>query len=437
MYHREVCNIILEVDLCLGDKVSKIFISYARKDESFVRNLADNLASMSIDSWVDVNDIPAGEKWSSAIQQALNVCTVTIVVISPHSMDSENVEDEWHFFQDKKKPIIPILIEKTNNIHYQLSRKQHIDFIQQSFEVAFTKLLDELKRHGISLQHSQENVSGRKISPYASKLAKDIGIDISQVTPTGSAGTQIIREDIERYIGDYIAPSLKEILPNPFDWCFIPAGVVDAHYPVKNFWIAKYPTTNSQYRVFLEASNGYDQTSWWSYSSYAQDWRNRSHHKPEVADDNLPVNVTWYDAIAFCKWLEFKIGGLITLPEQYHWQRAAQGVNDDYVYTWGKQPIEGYANTKEALISSKTSVLQFYKGKSPYGVVDMCGNVWEWCLNEVGLRRIDMKTDNPRATKGGSYQHGLTFASVKYTGEANPDHKSIDIGFRIVCNIPE
>ncbi|MBL8147573.1 MAG: TIR domain-containing protein [Anaerolineae bacterium] len=119
-----------------------VFISYSRKDERFARQLATALSNRGYDVWIDVEDIPAGMKWSSAIQQGLDSANVMVVVISPDSMVSTNVEDEWQYFLDQRKPVVPILLREAK-VHFQLSRIQYIDFMRQPFEMAFTELAAE------------------------------------------------------------------------------------------------------------------------------------------------------------------------------------------------------------------------------------------------------------------------------------------------------
>jgi hypothetical protein len=135
-----------------GNQVARIFISYSRKDEVFARRLAKSLSDLGADIWIDVEDIPAGMKWSSAIQQGLTVSDVMLVILSPDSMKSSNVEDEWQYFLDKRKPIIPVLARPTDNIHFQLNRLQYIDFYRQPYDAALIHLHDELARKGARLE---------------------------------------------------------------------------------------------------------------------------------------------------------------------------------------------------------------------------------------------------------------------------------------------
>jgi hypothetical protein len=131
--------------------MKRIFISYSRLDRDFATRLAKSLAEVGADVWIDYEDIPAGLKWSSAIQEGLDTSDGLLVIISPEAMVSSNVEDEWQYFLDSKRPVIPIL-HKPAKIHFQLHRLQYVDFSVTRFGDAFSKLLDELRLKGIPLE---------------------------------------------------------------------------------------------------------------------------------------------------------------------------------------------------------------------------------------------------------------------------------------------
>jgi TolB protein len=131
--------------------MARVFISYSRQDVAFANRLATSLADLGADVWIDVEDIPAGMKWSKAIQQGLTVSEVMLVVISPDSMASSNVEDEWQYYLDKNKTVIPVLLRPAE-VHFQLSRIQYVDFHKQDYTTAFAQLYSELKRKGVELK---------------------------------------------------------------------------------------------------------------------------------------------------------------------------------------------------------------------------------------------------------------------------------------------
>jgi formylglycine-generating enzyme required for sulfatase activity len=139
--------------MIMGMEMPRIFISYSRQDQEFALRLATSLRETGIDVWIDLEDIPAGMKWSSAIQEGLDTAELMIVIISPESMASRNVEDEWQYYLDNSKPVIPVLL-KPSKIHFQLSRIQYIDFHKQNYSTALNQLFAEFRRKGIRLENA-------------------------------------------------------------------------------------------------------------------------------------------------------------------------------------------------------------------------------------------------------------------------------------------
>lgn len=131
---------------------NNVFISYARIDEGFARQIASLLSKEGLSVWIDVEDIPAGERWSNAIQQGLDKAEVMLLIVTPESMASKNVADEWMYFRDKDKPIIPIILRPAE-MHYRLSSVQWVDFSEPTthFLGNYAKLRAELERVGSEL----------------------------------------------------------------------------------------------------------------------------------------------------------------------------------------------------------------------------------------------------------------------------------------------
>lgn len=122
----------------------RIFISYSRVDANFANKLARTLTESGFEVWIDVSEIQVGTKWSNAIQQGLDASDIMVLIVSPDAMTSEHVADEWQYFLDKKKPIVPVLFREAE-LQYQLRRLQFITFEGAVFTVAFRKLHDELQ----------------------------------------------------------------------------------------------------------------------------------------------------------------------------------------------------------------------------------------------------------------------------------------------------
>jgi hypothetical protein len=126
----------------------QIFISYGRADELFCRSLAKDLDDAGGDVWIDVDDIRAGEDWSEAIQAGLDACAVMLLVITPASMQSRRVSDEWKYFSRMGKPLIPILLEPAP-VSYEIHSLHYVNFHDQPYDTALRQLKSELWRKGV------------------------------------------------------------------------------------------------------------------------------------------------------------------------------------------------------------------------------------------------------------------------------------------------
>ncbi|MEI7642908.1 MAG: bifunctional serine/threonine-protein kinase/formylglycine-generating enzyme family protein [Chloroflexales bacterium] len=154
-----------------------------------------------------------------------------------------------------------------------------------------------------------------------------------------------------------------------------------------DFWIAKTPVTNAQFRPFVEG-DGYRNRQYWTQAGW-QWCQKEKLVKPLYWDDkqwwngdNYPmVGVSWFEAVAYCRWLSAQTGHEFRLPSEAEWERAARGT-DGRIWPWGNTWEAGRCNSKESGIGKTTPVSQYPNGASPYGVLDMAGNVWEWCATK-------------------------------------------------------
>lgn len=146
----------------MSHTTDKIFVSYSRQDEAFARKMAVWLAkTLGLGVWIDVDDIQPGVKWSAAIQDGLDNCEVMVVIVTPEAMQSVNVEDEWQYFIDLGKPVVPILL-RSAPIPYQLRRIQYIDFsVRDEYNESLRLLIVELRRHLKPLNSAEREEAAR------------------------------------------------------------------------------------------------------------------------------------------------------------------------------------------------------------------------------------------------------------------------------------
>jgi len=308
-------------------------------------------------------------------------------------------------------------------------------------------------------------------------------------------------------------PGVQEVL-----WVEIPAGlflmgsrddesdVFDDEKPqhtlvLLRYYISRFPVTNTQFRPFVEG-DGYTNRDYWTPSGWAwregaeadltplegvgdEDWRRRYAEwlawrpkerrdrpyyweHPEWGVPNRPVvGVTWYEAMAYCRWLKvqsskskvqsrvWKAGWVepldvrhstfdIRLPSEVEWEKAARGT-DGLRYPWGEWQ-EDRANTEEVGLGQTSAVGLFPRGLSPYGVLDMAGNVWEWTRSRwgVNVQKPDFvypyvvgdgrEAEESRAVpvaRGGSWINLQRSARAGSRNWVIPDNFYDNLGFRV------
>jgi hypothetical protein len=243
-------------------------------------------------------------------------------------------------------------------------------------------------------------------------------------------------------IGDYLArngdprPGVgldKNGLPD-IAWCDVCGGEVsvdgvDRTFHVEGFEIAKYPVTWVQYRAFLESTDGYNNPEWWMLLDRDT---NRPGDQYRRLDNHPAENVSWHDAVAFCRWLSSRSGYQVRLPTEWEWQCAASRDNIAAEFPWGNEWTSGNANTAESELNRTIAVGMYVQGASPVGALDLSGNIWEWCLNEyLTPERVEITGDKPRVVRGGSFLYKLDFARAKYRDRDLPTWRNLGHGFRL------
>jgi len=180
------------------------------------------------------------------------------------------------------------------------------------------------------------------------------------------------------------------------------------------YFIAKYPVTNAQYRKFIEEKER-DEPGFWGDKRFNQ--------------PNQPVvGVTWFDAVAYCKWAGLR------LPTEAQWEKAARGT-DGRDWPWGEtKPTEKHCNFNKN-VGHTTDVGSYPDGASPYGCLDMAGNVWEWCSTKWRGSYSEPaddapEGDDPRVLRGGAWYRDADGVRCSSRVRGHPDDRYYHIGFR-------
>jgi formylglycine-generating enzyme required for sulfatase activity len=243
----------------------------------------------------------------------------------------------------------------------------------------------------------------------------------------------------------------------PFETVTIPAGpflmgsIAAAGIPVYEtpqfelvlpaYRIGKYPVTNAQYQEFVRATQ--------RLVGPELGWDGQA---VPAARRTQPVSgVTWYEAVAYCRWLSDKTGCRCGLPSEAQWEKAARGT-DGRVYPWGNAWEEGRSNHG----GGQTADVAAYGPQSPYGCCDMVGNVRQWVASLWGERlqapdeayRYPWQQDAApadeasdivrRIWRGGSFADPKEQLRCAYRGALFPTRAggpNLRMGFRVVADL--
>ena len=115
------------------DTQRRTFLSYSRTNKDFALKLARELKAEGLSVWLDQLDIPTGSRWDREVEKALKECEIFMIILTPASINSENVLDEIGYAIDNGKRILPVLLENCE-VPFRLRRFQYVDFTTKSFD---------------------------------------------------------------------------------------------------------------------------------------------------------------------------------------------------------------------------------------------------------------------------------------------------------------
>lgn len=234
---------------------------------------------------------------------------------------------------------------------------------------------------------------------------------------------------------------------------------------LNEFYIAKYPITVSQFHAFINSDDGYFNNDNWTWSGASSEWYTLNvegrtfdqiiKQKGKSNAPNFPItNVSWIEAVAFCKWLSKKTGEFYRLPTEGEWEVAAR--SSSMIFTWGDEYDPKKCNSCFSGISDITPVGMFSEFVEDDIPSEMNGNVWDWCcsvypawdskvenlsvynenINIIGSCNYDRLTLNTMCSvRGGSYINTPMFLMSSFRGRDKISLSFYRQGFRIIKEV--
>jgi formylglycine-generating enzyme required for sulfatase activity len=390
-----------------------VFISYAREDQTYARELADGLHKRGLETWMD-DRIDFGDRWWQTIVQAIHASAAFVVVMTPDAEQSEWVEREILLAQRERKPIFPLLL-----------RGQGIPLL-------------------VTTQYA--NVIGGRMPPdtFYGRLKQAVLPNVERHPPT-------YRRDTSSEAP--IPTVLERIQPFEPETILIPAGeFVMGSNPIKDrdahdreqpqhflylpdYYLGKTPVTNIEYLAFVQATGSSPPSHW------------ISGRLPIDKEDHPVVGITWYEAQAYCSWLAEVTRKPYQLPSEAEWEKGARGT-DGRIYPWGDQWDPGLCNTKEGGDGDTVPVDSYPGGTSPYGILDVAGNIWEWTRSlwgkgakqptfrypydpTDGRENLEVEENILRVVRSGSFEGNQILVRCAYRTRYSPSHAFRGGGFRV------
>lgn len=296
----------------------------------------------------------------------------------------------------------------------------------------------------------------KKIIPLFVLFLAACGTETPPVTETSFTSSVTVPPQSETMIPTPMATSLPTVTPTPdtirispkdgMTQIQIPSGTFfmggmdiyreNDEQPVRevfidSFWMDQVEVTNGMYELCIRA--GVCRLP----KEFRSDNRENYFGNPEFRDYPV-VNIAWYDANAYCQWAGRR------LPTEAEWERAARG-DDKRNYPWGDEFPNDYNSNSLNIVGDTTRVGSYAEGASPYGILDMAGNVWEWVAdyykpnyyaiapleNPQGPTKDEARSDL-RVIRGGSFQEDgifLRLANRSFLEGPDPSALPDDIAY--------
>ena len=362
--------------------MADIFLSYAREDAERARRYAEAFLEIGWSVFWDPQILP-GSTWDEVIEDEITQCKCVVVLWSAVSVKKTWVKNEASH-AEQRGVLVPVAIDRIELPlafrHRQSAQLQ--DWKGSSKDAGFAQLLKAIARHVPKPKRRDTAVSsppasshrpvGRTPPAPEERSRPSQAVEVAWPLPDDSlvgfvkipAGPFIMGSDRAKdsFANDNELPAHQVVLPD--------------------FFIGRCQVTIGQFKAYV-----HDGGSW------------PAEAKALHGADDQPVRfVSWHEALGYCGWLKARLKGSartpaelaellkghggrapwhVSLPSEAEWEKAARGP-DGRIYPWGDRYDPTRTNDADAKRTAPTPVGSFPGGASPYGVLDMTGNVCEW-----------------------------------------------------------
>ena len=430
----------------------RVFISHAHVDNAICQQYAEALRAKGIDVWIDLTDAQEGHDLSEEISRELRERTAFVLMVTADSNTSHWVRQERSAFN---KLMNTHATHSHNGVERMILPVRLNDEVPTLFDgILWVDALNQPIAPVVERIAAALAIAPERSAPSLPSKREEIPI-YGRLYDLGFRGWRVGQNGIA-----FIEPPL----------CTVPAGSFlmgsadtdtqefddekpQYRIPLATFAIGKYPVTVEEYRLYLRNNPNVTPPPNYTYPSNvswaptelwgtALTWEMQQQHP-----DHPVVCVSWFNADGYTAWLAAVTGHMWRLPTEAEWEKAARWDATReiaLIYPWGNSWDKTRANTNNGGPKSTTPVGSYPTGASPYGGLDMAGNVWEWCSSlycerypydplaseDGGKTRAAI-----RVLRGGAWRNRPTRARAAYRNSDDPNTKYGDWGFRVVCSV--
>ena len=454
------------------------FICYAHEDIKFSLKLSRVLKNRGVQVWLDQWHTPADELFDNSVSKAVRGCTHFLVVLSPAAVNSWVVRDQTLLALHEGKQIVPVL-HKDCQIPAVLGDTQPVDFSDKPFGQAMGRLfaaitgqpIEDTSDVGMSKIIQLWNTARRRVLFWPVIIALVLLVGVAATFSFWPTEATIVPQRFEPVTGGkpvviptFVDKPAPNVQPTPINsqvrkidgqtMVFIPAGdfLMGSNNTDPNaeedempqhlvfldaYWIDQTEITNAQYQQCVTAG-----------ACLGAQVGPRFFKEPQLP----AVGVNWEQAKDYCRWVGAR------LPSEAEWEKAARGV-DGRLYPWGNEFDDTRLNYCDSNCVADwrdfegddgykytAPVGSYPLGASPFGVLDMSGNVWEWTADWYAADAYQTAPyKNPqgpteglqRVIRGGSWLYNGRALRLPRRNRDVPTSSYENIGFRCVVSVED
>jgi formylglycine-generating enzyme required for sulfatase activity len=434
----------------MGEFEFDVFLCHNSQDKPAVIEIANQLKANNINPWLDKWHLRPGSSWQDSLEDQIDQIRTAAVFVGNSGLGPWQIEEIKAFlraFVNRKCPVIPVLLPnapKEPKLPVFLQGLMWVDFREHDPEPLGQLIwgITGIKPDSPPLIRKKPPEEEKNKSSYQLKTF------LFQTAQINNNGTEIKRiTKNANYFGEDLGDGVT------LEMVAIPGGTFIMGSPeneegyhssqspqhevtVPPFFMGKYPVTQQQWRVVAALPK--DKIDLKSDPSYFK-------------GDNLPVEcVSWNDAQEFCARLSRMANKTYRLPTEAEWEYACRGGTTTPFYCGETISTDlanyngnyTYGQGQKGQYREKTTEVGIFPA-NPFGLYDMCGNVWEWCEDGWHGNYINAPTDGSAWTslssqhkllRGGSWNSIPEDCRSAFRFYDNLDNYDYSLGFRVVCS---